>query len=169
MERMDPQLISLDIETPYVLSSTMKRLPLTGKRGGYALVDDEDYGWLSRYRWNHGKNGYAYTYRPKATLMHRLIMGYPETEVDHINGNRLDNRRSNLRVATRRFNATNSGSRYPRGAYGRNVAMMKGRKKPFLVQCWKNCKNVFGGYYATLEEAQAAAARLRKDLGYADC
>jgi hypothetical protein len=149
----------------------MKKIKLTGKRGGSALVADEDYGWLSQYKWNHLAIGYAARYADRRMIyMHREIMGFPESEVDHINGNRLDNRCSNLRPATRRFNATNSGKRYPRGKYGRNVTKMtKCRKRPYHVQCWDHCKTVSGGYYATVKEAQIAAAELRKELGYADC
>jgi hypothetical protein len=43
--------------------------------------------------------------------MHRLILGIPNSEVDHVNGNPLDNRRVNLRLATRAQNSANTRSR----------------------------------------------------------
>lgn len=150
----------------------MKEIHLTGKRGGVALVDDEDYEALMGFKWNHAQNGYAYryTFNPRRNiLMHREIMNpEPGLEVDHINGNKLDNRRANLRVCDRRTNATNSGKRYPRGKYGRNVRKMKNRKKQYYVSCWYYGASVSGGYFEKLEEAQEAAAALRRKLGYVD-
>jgi len=134
------------------------------------LVDDDDFLLLKDYKWNHMARGYAARYvgsPSKAILAHREICKFPNKEVDHINGNKLDNRKNNLRICNRRTNATNSGKRYPRGKYGRNVAKMNGtRTKPYLVQCWYYGRPVFGGYFATIEEAQKVAARLRRKLDY---
>jgi hypothetical protein len=152
----------------------MMKIHLTGKRGGFTLVSDEDYLWLSKFKWNHLKTGYAGRYRwfPDTrkrdhVLLHREIMGFPLCEVDHINGNRLDNRRENLRTATRSTNGQNAGSRYPRGRYGRNVIKMSdGRKKCFSVRCWRQGKPISGGYFSNLKQAQEKAASLRMELGY---
>ena len=92
----------------------MKLIPLT--QGKYAIVDDEDFHDLSRYCWYFCSLGYAQRKGPRiknekrtTIRMHRFIMK-PKTGdyVDHINGNRLDNRRENLRIATNRQNAMNS-------------------------------------------------------------
>lgn len=90
-------------------------IPLT--QGKFAIVDAEDYDWLSKYTWrfiNTSKTGYASGYfgyhngKPIEIKMHRLIMSVrPGLEVDHINGNGLDNRRCNLREYTRRQNGIN--------------------------------------------------------------
>ena len=72
-----------------------------------ALVDDEDREWLSQYKWHTCVAGAdcwrAQTKRgEKAIYMHRLILDAPgDMEVDHINHNPLDNRRSNIRLCTR--------------------------------------------------------------------
>ena len=91
---------------------SMKEIELTG--GKYALVDDEDYEWLSRWKWRC-TSGYATRSSPRqcgkrpTILMHRLILGLSEGEVtDHINHNGLDNRRCNLRRCTSSENAQNS-------------------------------------------------------------
>lgn len=91
--------------------STTKTIPLT--RGLEAIVDAEDYQFLSSFPWFAANTGYAQrnTYvdrRPSATLMHRWIMlPDPDQQVDHINGDRLDNRRCNLRVCTMSQNRQN--------------------------------------------------------------
>lgn len=70
------------------------------------LVDDEDYDTLSKYSWYIQSNGYARhdTRNTKVKLMltmHRLVMKAKKGQfVDHINLNKLDNRKSNLRFCT---------------------------------------------------------------------
>ena len=75
---------------------------LTLSQGKPAIVDDDVYDDLAMYKWSCMSTGYAYRATPggrKHILMHRVIMdAKPGQEVDHISGNRLDNRRSNLRV-----------------------------------------------------------------------
>ena len=89
----------------------MKTIALKG--GGFAIVDDEDFGEISLSKWRLDTKGYAVTAvkikgRRKFLFMHRQICktGY-EFEVDHKNGNRTDNRRSNLRIANRAENSRN--------------------------------------------------------------
>jgi hypothetical protein len=87
--------------------------------GNYAIVDDEDYEWLSCLDWQEGKDGYAYSYVNKKIIsMHRLLMDPPsDLQVDHINRNRLDNQRHNLRIVTQAVNMQNrnpfKASTYP--------------------------------------------------------
>lgn len=93
----------------------MKKIQLGGhKKGseikGYALVDDEDYEYLNQFSW-FLSNGYAFrriSYR-KNRGMHRFILQSPKKglQVDHKNGNRLDNRRKNLRLASSAQNSMN--------------------------------------------------------------
>lgn len=91
----------------------MKQIPLT--KGMVALVDNEDFDNLSKYKWyaHESKKGqfYARYDAPgkKRILMHRYIMGIEDRkiQVDHINGDKLDNRKENLRVASNRQNSRN--------------------------------------------------------------
>ena len=80
----------------------MKLIPLT--QGKFAMVDDEDYDMLIIHKWNYNKCAT----RRKGILMHRVIMKCPEgLVVDHINRNRLDNRKANLRICTQAENLRN--------------------------------------------------------------
>ena len=104
-----------------------RRIPLTQDR--FAIVDPQDYPRLSRYKWRlcrtKGKN-VLYAERSvrlpggrySRLLMHRQLIKAPEGYViDHINGNGLDNRRANLRLATVAQNAWNSRKRNPHSGY----------------------------------------------------
>ena len=81
----------------------MREIPLT--RGLSAIVDDEDYDEMSRFPWHAVKTpgGSTFYAARRCVRMHNQIMNVSSTgiEVDHENGNGLDNRRSNLRLATR--------------------------------------------------------------------
>lgn len=98
----------------------MKYIQLT--KGRHAVVDDGLFPILNMFGWHVDKGGYAIgglniNGKWKRVPMHRVIMGLPERQwlVDHINGNRLDNRRANLRLVTERQNKWNA-SRQLRGS-----------------------------------------------------
>ncbi|MEJ5312201.1 MAG: HNH endonuclease [Anaerolineae bacterium] len=80
-------------------------------QGRVTLVDDEDYQRFKDYPWFVAHNGYVVGYVPyrgRFTLsyLHRLVLDAPpDWRVDHCNGDRLDNRRANLRLATAAQNA----------------------------------------------------------------
>lgn len=86
-------------------------------QGLVALVDDEDYLWLSQWKWTASRSTNTWyvlrkTPRPerKVIYIHRQIMEAPDgLEVDHRNENGLDNQRSNLRLATHSQNKQNRG------------------------------------------------------------
>lgn len=96
----------------------MREIPLVNGRG-VALVDDEDYERVSAFRWYLASNGYAKrVFRlpgeqtTRSQFMHRLILGVPrETQVDHANRQKLDNRRANLRPSNQSQNLGNQRSR----------------------------------------------------------
>lgn len=81
-------------------------------QGDPILCDDADYEWLNSYKWT-SSNGYAATsIQGKMVGMHRLIVSPPPGMVaDHINRQRADNRRSNLRAATISENTRNASKR----------------------------------------------------------
>lgn len=88
----------------------MRKIELT--KNNYAIVDDSDYEWLSQYKW-HISCGYAETSKRVGnkiinTRMHRMIINPSrEFQIDHINGDKLDNRRINLRICTASQNKAN--------------------------------------------------------------
>lgn len=110
----------------------MKTIQLS--RGYQAIVDDSDFDWLSQQMWwvNLG------TVRPRAmgringkqVYMHRMILDAPAgSDVDHVNRDSLDNRRCNLRIATRRQNNANAVRKI-------HTSRFKGVSWQTERQCW---------------------------------
>ncbi len=86
----------------------MKQIRLTNS-AQVALVDDEDYDRIGKFKWFLTTWGYASmtTNKPKQRYMHQVVL--EELKVDHRNGDRLDNRKNNLRVCTHQQNNQNKG------------------------------------------------------------
>lgn len=137
----------------------MKCIPLT--QGKKALVDDADYDWLTALgSWHFDRYAKRVTRKEGVVYMHRLIMGATEGYIDHVNGDKLDNRRSNLRVCTQQQNIHNSQGRKGSSNY-KGVSWDKTRGK------WKACiginyKRIQIGRYPT--ELEAAIAYNQKAL-----
>ena len=73
--------------------------------GQECMVDDEDFETYSGLKWSMSNSGYA---QNNKRYMHRMITSAPKgMQVDHINGNKLDNQKENLRVCTRSQNTAN--------------------------------------------------------------
>jgi len=134
-------------------------------RGLVALVDDDDAEMVRRYRWYPLKGNYgvyAATNSPTengkrhSLYMHRLITGAPRgMDVDHINHNCLDNRRSNLRICTRIENMRNQRRAMPtkrapyKGVFGISESSWR-------ATIYINRKPIYLGFWATAEEAALA-------------
>jgi hypothetical protein len=87
----------------------MKKIELT--QGKFTLVDNKDFELLKQYSCFYNQ-GYAWVrINGKQILMHRFIMGNPSFDIDHLNGDKLDNRRKNLRVCNASQNAANAKKR----------------------------------------------------------
>lgn len=144
-----------------------KTIALT--RGHEAIVDDDDYKWLSKMKWHASvtPGGTVYAARKKPSgdgtrtiqYMHRVINETPDgMDTDHLNGNTLDNRKANLRACTRSENILNS----PR-AVGRGWQYCNQTNRWF-VRVAHNGKRYFAGRYQSRSEAAAVAARARELL-----
>lgn len=131
--------------------------------GDRIIVDDSDHLALSMMTWHISSNGYAMTKirthaGPKNTGIHRVIMGlsYGDgLEVDHINGDKLDNRRLNLRVCTTSENGRNRGSTRLNRSGLKGIAYDPERGK-FMAKIQVAGKQKNLGRYSTAEEAHAA-------------
>mgnify|MGYP005849398439 CR=1 FL=1 len=143
----------------------MIRLPLTQEQ--VALVDDEDYEKVKCYRWYYEKStGYArgsikVNGKWKKVLMHQVILGKaPDNlEVDHINRNRLDNQKKNLRYVTKSQNQANrnkcstpASSKYIGVCY----EPTSGSLKKWRSSIWIKGKHQYLGHFSTEREAALA-------------
>jgi hypothetical protein len=141
----------------------MKYIPLT--KGKVSIVDDEDFRWLSQWKWQYlqNKNGYAIRDLGRKYL-HREIMHCPKgKQVDHINHNTLDNRKENLRICTGAENHHNIIRKsLPESGYRGVKNFNKQRKKlwiakkgnrPWSASIMVNRKYIYLGCYFTKEEA----------------
>lgn len=140
----------------------MKEIKLTKKN--IAIVDDEDYEYLSQFKWssNHGYATRNITINgiQKTIRMHRLIANPPDgMQVDHINGNRSDNRKENLRVCTNAQNIRNAPKQKNNkcGFKGVSIKYRKNKKYQYIVaQIHSGKKNIHLGIFNTKEEAALA-------------
>jgi hypothetical protein len=139
-------------------------VPLT--RGYEAIIDADDVPLVDAWNWTAIvglSNVYAFRnyWKDKSkrrVYLHRAIMGEPDGfQVDHINGNGLDNRRVNLRLATRSQNQHNRGANFNNTSGFKGVTWHNGAKK-WQAQIAFCGKNKYLGCYDTLEAAHAAYA-----------
>lgn len=147
----------------------MHEITLYGRiaAGRIALVDDDDYELVTRYRWHARKTGrdgredqtYAATSgragegHPKVLFMHGLIMGI--VGVDHINHDGLDNRRSNLRAASRSENGGNKRRRRTASSQYKGISWNR-QSKTWLVQIVRDSIPHYVGTFG--DETEAANA-----------
>lgn len=133
--------------------------------GGYALVDVRDYKKVQNYRWSMAGRGYAIGNNKKRKLakMHHLVMnkkhGY---EIDHINLNKLDNRRSNLRYVTHSINTLNGPLRSTNKSGHRGVCYWW-RDGGWRAYAVVDNKQIHLGYFKNKEEAIEARLIFEKE------
>ena len=137
----------------------MQKIPLT--QGKFALVDDADYEWLSKWKWwarmNRSKRFYAARHRKhRAIYMHREIMKPPKgMQVDHINHDTLDNRRCNLRICTHTQNMQNKKSYKGSSSKYKGVSWDKEHKNYRADITYKG-KRIHLGHYTNEKDAARA-------------
>ena len=145
----------------------MKKIRLNNT-GHYALIDNQDYDWIMSFgRWYENDRGYAVKRvkvdgKNKTIRMHKLINNTPDGLVtDHINGNKLDNRRKNLRAVSIQINAWNTKlvNRHKKYDLPAGVSYDKSRDKFYGTQ-------VIRRRFSTLEEAVAFVKKSHKEVEY---
>ena len=145
-----------------------KEIKLT--QGKVAIVDDEDFEYLSHWKW-HIIGEYAGRSSQRnvegkrmAILMHRIILKPPDgMDTDHINHNKLDNRKCNLRICTRSQNVANGFTRSDNKTGIKGVHWHKGVNK-WIAEICINGKNQHIGVYKNKDDAANAYTIKAKEL-----
>jgi len=139
------------------------KIPLSGKygKGKFMMVDVEDVQKVAGIKWYVTWNGYAMNRsktqgRNTNLRAHRIIMDTPKgLDTDHINHDKLDNRKSNLKICTRSENLMNR-----QGAKGYYYNQKRSR---WVVDC--NSINVFWKQFKTESEAKTFVAEKLSSIG----
>ena len=147
-----------------------------------AIVDSNIAKHINEYKWYVSTDGKKQRYYAVTGLgskntkvrMHRFIWELvngpipKKMDIDHVSRDTLDNRLSNLRLATRSQNNINSKVRSDNTSGFKGVFYVKGRKSPYWAYIWANKKRIGLGMYKTAEEAnqayQQAAKKHYKDF-----
>lgn len=106
-----------------------------------AIIDSEEVNKVKNIKWHINCNGYVVNNSQNSVFLHRLILN-TNFMVDHINGNRLDNRKENLRIVNHSQNQTNVNYK---GVYQ--------NKTKWIAKIKLNQKQVHLGTFAYYEEA----------------
>lgn len=151
-----------------------RQIPLRAKNGevrAYATVDDEDYARVAAHRWCLTGKGYVHRHvrlpdgRSSKELLHRFVAGLVPgdgREVDHEDGDPLNNVRSNLRECTHALNGQNRS----RGGYRNSTSAYRGVHWAKRPEKWVACATIrsryhFLGYFDDEQEAARVAAEFR--------
>lgn len=139
-----------------------------GNKNGEFLIDKEDKPLVEQHKWHtRGKGKYIYAVAtvPNGTRtsnqkvhLHKLIM-QTSSIVDHISGNRFDNRKSNLRIVTNQKNMFNIKKNKFIG-----VIKMPYKKESYQAHIFKNYKDIYLGTFPTFIDAAVARLKSEKEL-----
>lgn len=153
----------------------MKEIPLTKEM--VAIVDDEDFEKVSKYKWHAGQCGnkiYGKTGNGKPNsvrmYMHRFILNVTDSKikVDHIDGNTLNNQKHNLRHASQHENIRHrSGMRKGNTSGYRGIKKDKRSgqsKNPWIARISVDSKTKYIGSFSTAEEAARAFDKAAKEV-----
>lgn len=148
----------------------MREIELTN--GGVTIVDDEDYDFLSSFRWNRTDDLHtSYAIKcfwfkelsKRQTIgLHRFVLVCNSgLHIDHIDGNGLNNQKSNLRVCLPRQNQYNARKRIDNSVGLKGVTFVRGR---YHSQIQFNEIHKFLGSFSTPEEAHLAYVEASRKL-----
>lgn len=138
----------------------MKEIQLT--RGKTVLVDDEDFDYLSQFKWVYNGNyatmnvqiGYK---KQKVVRMHRMLMNAPDNmQVDHIDNNKLNNQKNNLRVCTSAENRRNTPRHKNNKSGYKGVCLNRHKTGWVSTIVYKGKKYKLGNNFKSPEEAAKA-------------
>lgn len=148
------------------------KIPLRNCNGDivdFALVDAEKYAQVSAFKWYRNNDGYVIRIKRhgnsrETIYLHRFIVGLKKGDpriVDHINGNRLDCRMSNLRIISIKDNNQNRANQKGARSRYRGVHWDK-QKRKWRAEHYLNGRRYHLGFFDSEDEAGAVAARWRK-------
>jgi len=130
----------------------MKKIQLTQNK--YTIVDDEDYIKLNKWNWHILKGKHTHYAVRRSMIMHREIMNCPNNkQVDHINGNGLDNRKENLRICNQSQNNANMRISKRNTSGYKGVSWHKECKK-WRVRIQINSKMIELGRFSDINDAK---------------
>ncbi len=148
----------------------VREIPVS--KGLVTLVDDEDYEWLSQWKWYSADfNGVMYAFRKRrgggSVYMHREITSAPKgMVVDHLDWDGLNNQKSNLRVVTHAENVTRSRlSRRNTSGYRGVTWLKRDRKWRAQIRDRDGRFKAIGTYSDPAEAARAYDAVAREERG----
>lgn len=143
----------------------MKKISIENLRGSHIVtVDDEDYWLMQQYMWSINTGGYVYC-KKLTKYLHQIINHTPKGyHTDHINRDKLDNRRCNLRTATVSENILNSSiSKNNKSGY--NGVDYRVKAGSWRARITKNRKEILIGHFNTREEAIEARKSVETQYG----
>ena len=137
-------------------------IPL-GINGDYAIIDQSDHDLISNYNWSITSNGYAFS--TIVGYMHRFILSPKENEfIDHINHNKLDNRRANMRICNNQENSWNMIPKKGTSKY-KGVSWNKQEKKWCAQIRIKGLQTKIGFFEDEIEAAKSYDKAAKKHFG----
>lgn len=142
----------------------MKQIPLS--RGKFALVDDEDYEFLMQWKWHANNHGYAVRSQntkdengvnfKSMVCMHRVLINAPKDKhVDHIDFDKLNNRKVNLRLCTLSENNRNNPKRSHNTSGYKGVYLNK-RNGKWFASIGFNGRFIYIGIFKDIKDAARA-------------
>lgn len=139
----------------------MKRVPLGGNK--YAIVDDQDYKGIILHRWYIAEDGYvAATIKKQKMYLHKFVLNV-EGMVDHIDRDKLNFVRTNLRPCTHTENMRNRGLFRNNSSGYKGVSWDKGTKK-WRARIDANGKKYHIGYFVQSKDAAKAYDKWATEL-----
>ena len=147
-------------------------------QGKVAIVDDDDYEYLNQFKWHIVSGRYAATNmkingKSKSIYLHRFIMKVSkDMQVDHVDNNKLNNLKTNLRICTHAQNninrpvRSNSKSGFKGVIFYRKlkkyIARIRFNKKEYYLGCYIEIKDAAKAYNAAALKYHGEFANLNK-------
>ena len=155
----------------YIISGNIALIEILSPKYGYfyAIIDAIDINKVKNYCWRLS-HGYVYSFyynkdniRNDISLQELIVKRIDGLQIDHINHNTLDNRKENLRLCTIKQNQENLiKSKNHNKTSGIRGVCWKSDKSKWKAYLTHNRKQIHGGYFSNIDDAQRAAIELRK-------